>query len=105
MTNILRNGINTLDELAPRWSIRRLESGRPWIEWATMLPAALAAAVAFPTLLQGILHLPSLSLIVMLIVNPPNQASIFSAYFVLASYIWYRIFHKFGYNFLHYHLQ
>lgn len=37
--------------------------------WAAMMPASFAGAVAFPMLLQGILHMPSLPVLVMIFVG------------------------------------
>jgi hypothetical protein len=39
------------------------------IHWAAMIPAAVAAAVSVPMLLEGILHMPSLPVLVMLLVS------------------------------------
>lgn len=37
-----------------------------------MIPASLAAAASFPMLLEGILHMPSLAVLVMLFVGDTN---------------------------------
>lgn len=40
--------------------------------WIVMIPAAVAAAASLPMLLEGLLHMPSLPVLVMLFVSPAN---------------------------------
>ncbi len=54
-----------------RWGLRRPDGDVFMMNryWAAMLPASLVAAAAFPMLLQGVLHMPSLPVLVMLFVS------------------------------------
>ncbi|CZR68518.1 uncharacterized protein PAC_18417 [Phialocephala subalpina] len=60
-TNHISGGIS-------QWGLRKLTGSDLLVNkyWAFMLPAALAAAASFPMLLVGLLHMPSLPVIVML---------------------------------------
>ncbi|EKD20831.1 uncharacterized protein L3040_000936 [Drepanopeziza brunnea f. sp. 'multigermtubi'] len=51
-----------------QWGLRQSE-GNDFLlnrHWIPMIPASLAAAASFPMLMEGILHMPSLSVLVML---------------------------------------
>ena len=43
--------------------------------WTGMIPASLSAAAAVPMLLEGILHMPSLSVLVMVFVSEIGRST------------------------------
>jgi hypothetical protein len=58
-------------EKISQWGIRRPAGGSLLFNkyWTGMIPAALSAAASVPMLLEGILHMPSLPVLVMVFVS------------------------------------
>lgn len=59
-----------------------------------MIPASLAAAASFPMLLEGLLHMPSLAVLVMLFVGSTGQV-IVTRLIDIADHLFHRISRSF----------
>jgi hypothetical protein len=55
----------------PQWGLKQPDGDYALLNkyWIFMIPASLAAAASLPMLLEGLLHMPSLPVLVMLFVS------------------------------------
>jgi hypothetical protein len=71
---LLRLGSDYSNKIGGRFSLWGLKTPGRWDfqaskNWTVVVPAALSAAVSLPMLLEGLLHMPSLPVLVMLFVS------------------------------------